>query len=119
MRVSINWLRQYVEINESPDELADMLSMLGLEAEVPEKQHFSGIVVGLVIKAEKHPNADRLKLCIVSDGEEEFQVVCGAPNVDAGQKVPFAKVGAVLGEDFIITRAKIRGEHSDGMICSE
>ncbi len=119
MRVSINWLRQYVEINESPDELADMLSMLGLEAEVPEKQHFSGIVVGLVIKAEKHPNADRLKLCIVSDGEEEFQVVCGAPNVDAGQKVPFAKVGAVLGDDFIITRAKIRGEHSDGMICSE
>ncbi len=119
MRVSINWLRQYVEINDSPDELADMLSMLGLEAEVPEKQDFNGIVIGHVLKAEKHPNADRLKLCIVSDGEEEFQVVCGAPNVEAGQKVPFAKVGAVLGDNFKLTKVKIRGEHSYGMICSE
>ncbi|MFQ6678673.1 MAG: phenylalanine--tRNA ligase subunit beta [Fidelibacterota bacterium] len=119
MRVSINWLRKYVEINESPEELADMLSMLGLEAEVPDKQAFTGIVIGHVVKAEKHPNADRLKLCIVSDGTEEYQVVCGAPNVEAGQNIPFAKVGAVLGDDFKITKAKIRGEHSFGMICSE
>ena len=119
MQVSINWLREYVEINESPEKLADMLSMLGLEAEVPEKRAFRGVVIGHVIKADKHPNADRLKLCVVSDGAEEFQVVCGAPNVDIGQKVPFAKIGAVLGDDFKITKAKIRGEHSYGMICSE
>ncbi|MCH7613319.1 MAG: phenylalanine--tRNA ligase subunit beta [Candidatus Marinimicrobia bacterium] len=119
MQVSIKWLRQYVEINESPEELADILSMLGLEAEVPEKRGFTGIVIGHVLKAEKHPNADRLKLCVVSDGTKEFQVVCGAPNVDAGQNVPFARVGAVLGDDFKITKTKIRGEYSYGMICSE
>jgi len=119
MQVSINWLKNYVEINESSAELADMLSMLGLEAEVPEKRNFTGIVIGHVLKAEKHPNADRLKLCVVSDGKEEFQVVCGASNVEAGQNIPFAKVGAVLSEDFKITKAKIRGEYSFGMICSE
>ncbi len=119
MDISIQWLRQYVDIKESPEELIHMLSMLGLEAEIPDGPSFSGVIVGHVLKAEKHPNADRLKLCIVSDGNESFQVVCGAPNVSEGQKVPFAKVGAVLGKDFKITKAKIRGENSFGMICSE
>ena len=119
MRVSIPWLKKFVDIKQSVAELADMLSMLGLEAEAPKSVSFSGIVVGKVLKAEKHPNADRLSLCIVSDGKEEYQVVCGAPNVAAEQKVPFAKIGAVLGDNFKISKTKIRGEHSFGMICSE
>ncbi len=119
MRISIPWLTKYVEIQQSAEELADMLTMLGLEAETPKKPLFTGIVVGHVLEADKHPNADRLKLCIVHDGKAKFQVVCGAPNVAAGQKVPFAKVGAVLGDNFKIAKAKIRGEHSYGMICSE
>jgi phenylalanyl-tRNA synthetase beta chain len=119
MRVSIPWLKKFVNIKQTTEELADMLSMLGLEAEAPESASFSGIVVGKVITAEKHPNADRLKLCTVSDGQNEFQVVCGAPNVATNQRVPFAKIGAVLGDDFIIKKAKIRGERSFGMICSE
>jgi len=119
MRVSIPWLNKFVSITQSAADLADLLTMLGLEAELPKKASFTGIVVGEVLKAEKHPNADRLSLCIVSDGQEEFQVVCGAPNVAVDQKVAFAKVGALLENDFKITKAKIRGEHSFGMICSE
>ena len=119
MRVSIPWLKKFVNIKQTTEELADMLSMLGLEAEAPESASFSGIVVGKVITAEKHPNADRLKLCTVSDGQNEFQVVCGASNVATNQRVPFAKIGAVLGDGFIIKKAKIRGERSFGMICSE
>ena len=119
MRVSIPWLKKYVNIKQPTAELADMLTMLGLESDVPKKPTFSGIVVGKILKAEKHPNADRLSLCVVTDGKEEYQVVCGAPNVDTEQIVAFAKVGAVLGDDFKITKAKIRGERSYGMICSE
>ena len=119
MRVSIHWLKKYVNIKQPTAELADMLTMLGLESDVPKKPTFSGIVVGKILKAEKHPNADRLSLCVVTDGKEEYQVVCGAPNVDTEQIVAFAKVGAVLGDDFKITKAKIRGERSYGMICSE
>ena len=119
MRVSVPWLKKFVNIKQTTAELADMLTMLGLEAETPKKHTFSGIVVGKVLKAEKHPNADRLSLCVVTDGQEEFQVVCGAPNVAAEQIIPFAKVGAVLGDDLKITKVKIRGEHSFGIICSE
>lgn len=119
MRVSIPWLKQFVNIKQSSSELADMLTMLGLEADIPKTTHFSGVVVGKVLKADKHPNADRLSLCVVTDGQDEYQVVCGAPNVAAEQKVPFAKVGALLGNDHKITKAKIRGEQSLGMICSE
>ena len=109
MRVSIPWLKKYVNIKQPTAELADMLTMLGLESDAPKKPTFSGIVVGKILKAEKHPNADRLSLCVVTDGKEEYQVVCGAPNVDTEQIVAFAKVGAVLGDDFKITKAKIRG----------
>ncbi len=119
MRVSIPWLKTLVDIKQPAADLADTLTMLGLEAEMPENASFSGIIVGKVLKADKHPNADRLSLCTVSDGKEEYQVVCGAPNVAAEQFIPFAKVGAVLGDDFIIKKSKIRGEVSFGMICSE
>lgn len=75
MRVSIPWLKTLVDIKQPAAELADTLTMLGLEAEMPENASFSGIIVGKVLKADKHPNADRLSLCTVSDGKEEYQVV--------------------------------------------
>ena len=120
MRISIDWLRQFVSIKENPADLAEMLSMLGLEAEaVHDFSGLSGVVIGKVATAKKHPNADRLKLCTVNDGTATVNVVCGAPNVAAGQTVAFAQVGAELPGEFIISKVKIRGEESRGMICSE
>ena len=120
MRISIDWLKEFVSIKENPADLADMLSMLGLEAEpVHDFSGLSGVVIGKVATAKKHPNADRLKLCTVNDGTATVNVVCGAPNVAAGQTVAFAQEGAELPGGFIISKAKIRGEESRGMICSE
>jgi len=120
MRISIEWLKEFVEVKENPSALADMLSMLGLESEVVHDfSLLSNVVVGKVVTAKKHPNADRLKLCTVNDGAHTLNVVCGAPNVDAGQTIAFAQVGAVLPGDFVISKAKIRGQESRGMICSE
>jgi len=120
MILSINWLKQYVEIQESPQELADMLTMLGFEAEIAvDLSNLKNIITARVESVEKHPNADKLSLCQVNDGIESVSVVCGAPNVEAGQKVVFAKVGAVLPGDFEIKKVKIRGEVSFGMICAE
>ena len=120
MRISIDWLKEFVSIKEDPAGLADMLSMLGLEAEpVHDFSVLSGVVIGKVATAKKHPNADRLQLCTVNDGTTTVNVVCGAPNVAAGQTVPFAQVGAELPGGFKISKAKIRGEESRGMICSE
>ena len=120
MRISIDWLKQFVSIKENPADLAEMLSMLGLEAEpVHDFSGLSGVIVGKVATAIKHPNADRLKLCTVNDGTATVNVVCGAPNVAAGQTVAFAQVGAELPGEFIISKVKIRGEESRGMICSE
>lgn len=120
MRLSINWLRQYVDIKESPQELADMLTMLGFEAEIAtDLSNFNNIVTAKVESVVEHPNADKLSLCKVNDGNETISVVCGAPNVEAGQKVVFAKVGTVLPGGFEIKKAKIRGEVSFGMICAE
>lgn len=120
MIVSIEWLKQFVAIEESPEELADLLSKTGLEAEVVGVPHeLPGIVVGHVESAIKHPDADKLKLCTVNDGKTVHQVVCGAPNVDAGQNIAFASIGSVLPGNFKIKKAKIRGVESSGMICSE
>ena len=120
MILSINWLRQYVDIKETPKELADMLTMLGFEAEIDtDLSNLTHIVTAKVESVVKHPNADKLSLCQVNDGNEIVSVVCGAPNIKAGQKVVFAKVGAILPGDFEIKKAKIRGELSFGMICAE
>ena len=120
MRISIDWLNEFVSIKEDPSDLADMLSMLGLEADpVHDFSGLSGVVVGKVVTAKKHPNADRLKLCTVNDGTTTVNVVCGALNVAAGQTVPFAQVGSELPGGIKISKAKIRGEQSSGMICSE
>ncbi len=120
MRISIHWLRQYVDIHESPEELADMLTMLGFEAEViTDLSGITGVVTARIESVDKHPNADKLHLCQVTDGTETFSIVCGAPNVAAGQIVPLAKIDAKLPGDFVIKKAKIRGEVSFGMLCSE
>ncbi|MFC1785197.1 phenylalanine--tRNA ligase subunit beta, partial [Candidatus Neomarinimicrobiota bacterium] len=120
MILSINWLRQYVDIKESTQELADMLTMVGFEAEIDtDLSNLKKIVTAKVESVAKHPNADKLSICQVNDGDEIVSVVCGAPNVEAGQKVVFAKVGAILPGNFEIRKAKIRGEVSFGMICAE
>lgn len=129
MKISYNWLKQFLQINWSAEKVGELLTDLGLEVEGIEvkesvKGSLKGVVVGEVLTCEKHPNADRLKLTTVNVGEKKpVQIVCGAPNVAAGQKVPVATVGTVLynenGESFTIKKGKIRGEESHGMICAE
>ncbi|UAW99799.1 phenylalanine--tRNA ligase subunit beta [Halopseudomonas nanhaiensis] len=120
MKFSEQWLRGWVNPEVTRDELVARLSMTGLEVDsvTPAAGEFSGVVVGEIISAEQHPDADKLRVCQVSDGKEQFQVVCGAPNARAGIRIPFAQVGAVLGEDFKIKKAKLRGVESHGMLCS-
>ena len=120
MNVSINWLKEYVNIKKfSVKEIADSLTLAGLETEgFIELKPLNNIVTAKVISKEKHPNADKLSVCKVFDGKNEYQVVCGASNVDKGLIIPFAKIGAVLG-DLTIKEAKLRGIESFGMICSE
>ena len=120
MIVSIDWLREFLEIKESPNELADMLSNSGLEAELTSAPlSLPGVIIGKVENTEKHPDADKLKICIVNDGQKTHQVICGAPNVDSGQLIPFATVGSILPGNLKIKKANIRGIESNGMICSE
>ena len=120
MRISIDWLKEFVDVPSSTEKTADMLTMLGLEAEQGlDAANLSDIIIGEVKEKVKHPNADKLSLCQVFDGNNILPVVCGAPNVDTGQKIAFAPVGSVLPGDFKIGKAKIRGEVSKGMICSE
>ncbi|MGY5848671.1 phenylalanine--tRNA ligase subunit beta [Salegentibacter sp. HM20] len=129
MKISYNWLKQFIKLPENPEETGVLLTDLGLEVEGIQKFEsikggLEGIVVGLVTSCEKHPNADKLQLTRVDIGNgEELQIVCGAPNVAAGQKVPVATIGTTLydekGEAWPIKKGKIRGEASFGMICSE
>jgi phenylalanyl-tRNA synthetase beta chain len=126
MKVTLNWLKQYVDFNWSPEELTERLTMLGLEVEGVQKisAAFDGIVVAQVITRDKHPNADKLSLCRVNDGTGERQIVCGAQNFKAGDKVPLILPGASLPlkpgeqEPFTIKVGKIRGVESHGMMCS-
>jgi len=121
MQVSFNWLKEYVDIDICPEELADKLTNAGVAVENIEylNKGIKNVVVARVLEAEKHPNAEKLSLCqVTTDGENRFQVVCGAPNVRAGQKVPFALIGARLPGNFKIKKAKLRGTESQGMICS-
>lgn len=125
MKVTLNWLKQYVDFTWSPEELTERLTMLGLEVEGVQKLggEFDGVVVAQVITRDKHPNADKLSVCRVSDGQGERQIVCGAQNFKAGDKVPLVLPGATLpakpGEaPFTIKVGKIRGVESFGMMCS-
>ena len=120
MKFSEQWLRTWVNPQVARDELVARLSMAGLEVDsvTPAAGAFSGVVVGEILATEQHPDADKLRVCQVSNGSETFQVVCGAPNARPGIKIPFAMIGAVLGEDFRIKKAKLRGVESFGMLCS-
>jgi len=122
MKVSYKWLQQYVDLSGiSATELAEKMTRGGIEIDIVEARNkgVSGVVVGYVKHKEKHPDADKLNVCKVDVGTgEELQIVCGAPNVDAGQHVPVAVIGAKLPGDFKIKRAKLRGVESQGMICS-
>ncbi|MBT8300353.1 MAG: phenylalanine--tRNA ligase subunit beta [Maribacter sp.] len=129
MKISYNWLKQFLNIDWDSKQTAELLTDLGLEVEgvapyETVKGALKGIVVGHVLTCDKHPNADRLKLTTVDIGKERaLQIVCGANNVEKGQKVPVATIGTTLyskeGEPFIIKKGKIRGEESQGMICAE
>ncbi|MDT4813096.1 Phenylalanine--tRNA ligase beta subunit [compost metagenome] len=120
MKFSEQWLRSWVSPQVSRDELVARLSMAGLEVDsvTPVAGAFSGVVVGEVLSTEQHPDADKLRVCQVSNGSETLQVVCGAPNVRPGLKIPFAMIGAQLPGDFKIKKAKLRGVESHGMLCS-
>ena len=120
MLVSYNWLKQYTNVEDNANELAEKITRGGIEVEGVEylAEEISGVVVGYVESKEKHPDAEKLNVCQVNVGEEEnLQIVCGAPNVDAGQYVIVAKVGAKL-PGIKIKKAKLRGVESQGMICS-
>lgn len=121
MLVSLNWLKNYVDIgNISAEDLAEKITKSGIEVDgidyIAEKS--VGVVIGYVTSCEKHPNADKLNLCHVDVGDETLQIICGAPNVRQGQKVAVAKPGAVLPGNFKIKKVKLRGIESNGMICS-
>lgn len=125
MKVSLNWLKRHVELPESVDAVEKKLTAIGLEVEGRDDQGsaYSALIVAKVVAREKHPDSDHLSVTKVFDGKEELQVVCGAPNVAAGQTVVFAPLGCELplpnGEKLKIKKAKIRGVESSGMICAE
>ncbi len=129
MKISYNWLKQFIKIDWTPEQTSELLTDLGLEVEGLEKYQsvkggLEGVVVGEVLTCVKHPNADKLKVTTVNiGGESAIQIVCGAPNVEAGQKVAVATIGTTLytdeGESWTIKKGKIRGEESHGMICAE
>lgn len=121
MKVPLSWIKEYIDIDLSPTQIAKLLTMAGLEVDGIEKiaGSFSGVVVGRVTAVEKHPGADKLQIATVSDGEQSYQVVCGAPNCRAGIKTAFAKIGAKLEKgQFTVQKAKLRGVESFGMLCS-
>ncbi|MCM2356971.1 MAG: phenylalanine--tRNA ligase subunit beta [Geobacteraceae bacterium] len=121
MIVTYNWLKEFVDVELPAAELADLLTMLGLEVERMESrgEGMDEVVVALVQEKAQHPNADKLSLCKVNDGREILDIVCGAQNFKAGDRVALARIGAVLPGGLKIKRSKIRGEESFGMLCSE
>ena len=121
MKVPVSWLREYVDLDATPEELADKLTFSGIEVEGIHTigSDYAGVVVGEVRRIEQHPGADRLRLCRVFNGDEELQVVCGADNFEVGDKAPFAGIGVTLANGFKLKKAKIRGEVSFGMLCAE
>ena len=128
MKISYNWLKEYINVSLAPVEVARILTDCGLEVEAIEefesvKGGLKGIVIGHVLSTQRHPNADKLTCCKVDiGGDKVLDIVCGAPNVAAGQRVPVATIGTVIysgDQSFTIKAGKLRGEPSDGMICAE
>ncbi|MBK8984300.1 MAG: phenylalanine--tRNA ligase subunit beta [Ignavibacteria bacterium] len=123
MKISLNWIKEYIPgfQYDSLESLTDKMIAIGLDIESIEDESvkFNNFVIGEVLEKDKHPNADKLSVCKVNSGEEILNIVCGAPNVEKGQKVCVAKIGAVIPDgEFEIKKSKIRGEISEGMICS-
>ena len=125
MKISYNWLKDYLECDLSPEAVSEALTSIGLEVDALEQVEeipggLAGVIVAEVVECVEHPDSDHLHITKLNTGETDLlQVVCGAPNVAAGQKVLLATVGTVLGEDFKIKKSKIRGVESFGMICAE
>lgn len=123
MKISLNWIKNYIDLNGiAVSDIVQNLTMSGLEVEdfTDQSELYKNIIVAEVKEVEKHPNADKLTVCKVYDGKVNHQVICGAPNVEAGQKVVFAAIGAIIPQGkFEIKKAKIRGVESNGMICAE
>jgi phenylalanyl-tRNA synthetase beta chain len=121
LKISEQWLREWVSPALSTEELAHQITMAGLEVDAiePVAAAFTGVVVAEILSAEPHPDADKLRVCTVSAGQETVQVVCGAPNARVGLKAPLARVGAELPGDFKIKATKLRGVESQGMLCAE
>ncbi len=120
MKISIEWLKELLPVNEAPKQLADRLTMAGLEVDAvePAAPPFSGVVVAEIVGCEPHPDADKLKVCQVDAGKETLQIVCGAPNARVGLKAPLAVVDGELPGNFRIKKARLRGVESFGMLCS-
>lgn len=128
MHIVQSWLKQYTDVRWSPEDIVERLTMTGLEFELVDRPgaRYAGFVVGEVLETQKHPKADRLTVCRVNVGTEVLQIVCGAPNVAAGQKVPVGLVGATVpknqhdpeGKPFVLSKVTLRGVESSGMICS-
>ncbi|WP_065107516.1 phenylalanine--tRNA ligase subunit beta [Streptobacillus moniliformis] len=123
MLISLNWLREYIDLDKNIDikELENALTMIGQEVEKIEKQgeHLTKVLTAKVLEKIPHPNSDHISICQVDNGEKVQQVLCGAPNHKVGDIVAMAQIGAELEEGFVIKKAKIRGEESNGMLCSE
>jgi phenylalanyl-tRNA synthetase beta chain len=121
MKVSLRWLRDYVDIDITPQELADRLTMAGLEVDAVEQYApaFTGVVTARILTMRRHPDADKLHLLEVTAGGEPLPIVCGAPNMKPGDVVALATVGAAIPGGYTIKSSKIRGEASEGMLCSE
>ena len=118
MKISYNWLKNYVNLDLPATELEDKLTFSGIEVEVVENIGESEIIIAKILERKQHPNADNLSVCKVDNGENVVQVVCGAPNCDTGKTIAFAPLNSKIG-DFKIKKVKLRGEESCGMICSE
>jgi len=122
MLISLNWLKQYIDLDGIEiNEMENALTMIGQEVEKIEiaGSNLENVVTAKIIEKEMHPDSDHLTVCKVDNGKEILQIVCGASNHKAGDKVVLAQIGAKLGEDFVIKKGKIRGEESNGMLCSE
>ena len=120
MRAPLSWIRDFTPVEATVGDIADALNQLGLEVEAIDEpgREIGGVVAAKIIEVLPHPGADRIRLADVDAGDGPVRVVCGAPNIAAGMVVPFAQVGAYLPGDFKIERRKIRGEVSEGMLCS-
>src|SRR5712671_452554 len=121
MKFSVNWLREFVDLPEKPDEIADLLTRAGIETKNIERRgaNIDKVIVSQITASSRHPNADRLTICEVDDGSgTKRQIVCGATNYKIGDKVPLALPGAKLPDGTEIRKSKLRGVESEGMLCS-